>query len=274
MKKKRAFLKWAGGKYTLTDKIRQALPKGSKLIEPFVGAGAVFLNTDYEHYLLNDINPDLIGIYNTLKRKPVSYIQDTKRFFSAHNNTESAYYALRQRFNTTTDTYERALLFLYLNRHGYNGLCRYNSTGGFNVPFGRYKKPYFPEAELEFFAEKSKKATFTCESFEKTFARARKGHVIYCDPPYLPLSNTANFTNYASPGFGLEQQTLLQQKALHAAQNKQIPVLLSNHDTEFARQLYEGAQLTSIQVNRFIGPNQASRRKVSELLVYYSPQAV
>lgn len=269
MKKQRAFLKWAGGKYALADAIRRLLPPGKKLIEPFVGAGSVFLNTDYDKYLLNDINQDLIHLYQILKRRPKTYIQDARRFFIDKNNTSTAYYTLRNQFNQSADPYERSLLFLYLNRHGYNGLCRYNASGGFNVPFGRYKKPYFPEAELEFFAEKAKKAEFTCEPFEKTFHRARKGHVIYCDPPYIPLSQTANFTHYSGLGFGLSEQAELANRALQASKNRRIPVLISNHDTETSRVLYQAAELTTLQVSRFIGQNGASRRKVAELLAYY-----
>ncbi|MCH8493856.1 MAG: Dam family site-specific DNA-(adenine-N6)-methyltransferase [Idiomarina sp.] len=274
MKKQRAFLKWAGGKYTLVEPIRQLLPAGDKLIEPFVGAGSVFLNTDYDKYLLNDINADLINLYKFLKRRPKTYIEDARKLFVPGNNQEQAYYALRKAFNASTDTYERSLLFLYLNRHGYNGLCRYNSRGLFNVPFGRYRAPYFPAAELEFFAEKAKKATFTCEPFQNSFRRARRGHVVYCDPPYLPLSPTANFTSYSGNGFGLDEQLLLAQKSIQAAKKRGIPVLISNHDTETARLFYEAAELTTLQVHRFISQNGANRKKVGELLAYFAPTLI
>lgn len=272
MKKQRAFLKWAGGKFSLVGAIKQQLPDGEKLIEPFVGAGSVFLNTDYDKYLLNDINPDLINLYRVLKRRPVSYIADARSLFTASTNDPDAYYAMRRQFNESRDTYERSLLFLYLNRHGYNGLCRYNSRSQFNVPFGRYRKPYFPEAELEFFAEKARRATFTCESFQNSFRRARKGHVVYCDPPYLPLTPTANFTTYATGGFGLDEQALLAKKAVDASRKRGIPVLISNHDTELARLYYQDASITSLQVSRFISQNGAGRKKVGELLAYFEPE--
>ncbi|RUO32691.1 Dam family site-specific DNA-(adenine-N6)-methyltransferase [Aliidiomarina sanyensis] len=270
--KQRAFLKWAGGKYTLVEPIKAVLPAGDKLIEPFVGAGSVFLNTDYDKYLLNDINADLIHLYKILKRRPKTYIEDARKLFAPATNSADAYYAIRQAFNASRDPYERSLYFLYLNRHGYNGLCRYNSKGLFNVPFGKYRAPYFPEAELEFFAEKSKRATFTCEPFQNTFRRARKGNVIYCDPPYLPLSPTANFTSYAGNGFGLDEQAILAQKAMDAANKRRIPVLISNHDTLFARELYQHASLTPLQVHRFISQNGNTRNKVAELLAYFAPR--
>lgn len=103
--------------------------------------------------------------------------------------------------STRAEPLRRAVLFLYLNRHGYNGLCRYNLRGEFNVPFGRYKKPYFPEAELYHFAEKAQHAEFHCESYEECMKRADNRSVVYCDPPYAPLSSTANFTAYHTNSF-------------------------------------------------------------------------
>ena len=178
MKKNRAFLKWAGGKYPLVDEIRRYLPAGKRLIEPFVGAGSVFLNTDYEEYLLADINADLISLYNIVKTQPDNFVRDAKVMFSGEFNQSEMFYALRSEFNHSQDPYRRAVLFLYLNRHCYNGLCRYNSRGEFNVPFGRYKKPYFPEAELYWFAQKAQKATFVCEHYTQSMSQAVDGTVV------------------------------------------------------------------------------------------------
>ncbi|QLK45706.1 DNA adenine methylase [Vibrio owensii] len=269
MKKQRAFLKWAGGKYGLVEDIQRHLPPARKLVEPFVGAGSVFLNTDYDHYLLADINPDLINLYNLLKERPEDYISEAKRWFVAENNRKEAYLSIRAEFNKTDDVMYRSLAFLYMNRFGFNGLCRYNKKGGFNVPFGSYKKPYFPEAELEFFAEKAKKATFVCEGYPETFRRARKGSVVYCDPPYAPLSNTANFTSYAGNGFTLDDQAALADIAEKAATERGIPVLISNHDTTLTRRLYHGAELNVVKVKRTISRNGSGRNKVDELLALF-----
>lgn len=273
MKKNRAFLKWAGGKYSLIEPIKNQLPDGKKLIEPFVGAGSVFLNTDYDHYLLNDINADLITLYQFVKRRPKTFIKDARRLFTPRHNQSDAYYHLRAEFNHSNDSYYRSLLFLYMNRHGYNGLCRYNSKGIFNVPFGDYRKPYFPEAELEHFAEKAKRATFICRSFEHVFRRARKGDVIYCDPPYAPLLQASNFTSYATGGFGLDDQSELARHAQRTANKRNIPVLISNHDTQLTRALYEKAQLTSLSVARSISQKGDGRKPVSELLALYEANA-
>ena len=270
VKKHRAFLKWAGGKYGLSDVINKMLPESERLIEPFVGAGSIFLNSDYDKYLLNDINQDLINLYQIIQIKPQKFIDDARRLFSADNNEAEAYYHLRAEFNATVDKYYRSLLFLYLNRHGYNGLCRYNKSGGYNVPFGKYKKPYFPEEELWYFAEKSQKAIFICEGYRRTFERANTGDVIYCDPPYVPLSKTASFTSYAGNGFGLDEQADLANAAEEVRRDKQAVVLISNHDTIWTRKIYQGAnKLKSIKVARTISQKASKRNKVGELLALY-----
>lgn len=270
VKKHRAFLKWAGGKYSLSDVIGKLLPKGDCLIEPFVGAGSIFLNTDYPKYLLNDINKDLINLYQILKLQPDNFVRDARQLFIAEKNVAESYYHLRAEFNQSSDSYYRSLLFLYLNRHGYNGLCRYNKSGGYNVPFGKYKKPYFPETELMYFAEKAQRATFVCENYRDTFARASDGDVIYCDPPYVPLSKTASFTSYAGNGFGLDEQADLANVAEEVTTNKRVTVLLSNHDTIWTRKIYEHAsQIKPIKVARTISQKGKSRKKVGELLALY-----
>ena len=268
MKKTRAFLKWAGGKYALVDSITARLPQGRVLVEPFVGAGSVFLNTDYEAYLLADINPDLIDFYNLLKSAPEAVIQQARALFCPVNNQRDAYFELRLAFNQCREPQERAALFLYLNRHGYNGLCRYNLRGEFNVPFGRYKKPYFPEAELYHFAQKAQNAYFYCESYADSMARADGSSVVYCDPPYAPLSSTANFTAYHTNSFNAEQQAHLAQLAENLLEQR-VPVLISNHDTALTREWYRQAKLHVVKVRRSISSNGGTRKKVDELLALY-----
>ncbi|KNC11025.1 DNA adenine methylase [Klebsiella sp. RIT-PI-d] len=276
MKKNRAFLKWAGGKFSLLEDIKKHLPHGECLIEPFVGAGSVFLNTDFSRYILSDINSDLIDLYNTVKTRADEYVAASRDMFSPENNVAESYYQYRNEFNQCQDTFRRSVLFLYLNRHGYNGLCRYNLRGEFNVPFGRYKKPYFPQAELYHFAEKAQNATFLCETFESSMARAHNIHdpVIYCDPPYAPLSGTANFTAYHTNSFSLQQQADLAVLA-EGLVNRQIPVLISNHETALTREWYKLATKTTvIKVRRSISSNGGTRKKVNELLALYRPELV
>lgn len=265
----RPFLKWAGNKFRILDRVKKRLPQGERLVEPFAGSGALFLNTDYDSYLLCDSNHDLVQLYTLLRDEGERFIDEAAGLFQARNNRPERYYALRDEFNRCSEPVRRASLFIYLNRHGYNGLCRYNASGGFNVPFGRYKRPYFPAAEMLAFHHKAQRAEFIQQDFLTTFEQARSGDVIYCDPPYVPLSPSANFTSYSAGGFSLAQQELLAQRSEELSA-RGIPVLISNHNTKFARTIYSGAKIHRFVVQRYISCNGHSRSKAGELLALYS----
>ncbi|MBW8190015.1 Dam family site-specific DNA-(adenine-N6)-methyltransferase [Neiella marina] len=267
--KQRSFLKWAGGKYALIESITKRLPAGPRLVEPFVGAASVFLNTDYTSYWLNDINPDLIDVYRRLQQQPEQLIEATRPLFTPEYNQSEVYYRLRTEFNQLEPSLRRASLFIYFNRHGYNGLCRYNRSGGFNVPFGRYKRPHFPEQEMRAFAAKAHRAILTCLPFEKVFEQVEQGDVVYCDPPYAPLSATASFTAYAGNGFSSNDQLKLAECANHCATQQSASVLISNHDLDSTRSWYQQATITQLNVRRTISRNGNNRGKVKELLALY-----
>ena len=264
----RPFLKWAGNKYRVLQHIKKVLPAGQRLIEPFVGSGAVFLNTEYDAYLLADSNPDLISLYQILQTEGQAFIDFCQTFFTPENNQPDQYYAYRAQFNETDDKRLKAALFLYMNKHGYNGLCRYNAKGGFNVPFGRYKKPYFPQEEMVAFYQHAQNSTFIVADFEETMRQAKIGDVIYCDPPYVPLSDTANFTSYSADKFNLTQQTQLAELASEISQQG-IPVIISNHNTKFTRQAYAGAKFKKFTVQRYISCDSKNRNKAKELLAIF-----
>lgn len=267
----RSALKWAGGKKKVINDIASLLPKKGKkrLVEPFVGGGSVFLNLDFDEYLLMDMNKDLINLFNIIKNQPTEFITDAQKFFDGGNNQPEKYYELRGKFNQSTDSYERSLFFLYLNRHGYNGLCRYNKSGGYNVPFGRYKHPYFPQKELEYFSEKAQKATFMQGDFETAFSQLRADDVVYCDPPYSPINRTSNFTAYAGNSFTDEDQFRLVNCA-EQAKKLGIPTLISNHYVDFTRELYKDANKKKLfQVQRSISQKGKGRIKVQEILALY-----
>lgn len=275
-KRQRPFLKWAGGKYNLVPELLKHFTETDTLVEPFVGAGAVFLNTHYKKYILNDLNPDLINVYTTLQREGQAFIDALAPYFLPNYNTEAKYYALRERFNSirakTLHARETALLFVYLNRHCFNGLCRYNGSNQFNVPFGRYKQPYFPEAEMAAFHKKSQMARFTNDPFETVFKQTnrRKPSLIYCDPPYVPLSRTAQFTSYVNPKFNDAAQVSLARHSEHSA-TKGHTVVISNHDTPYTRKLYEKAKIKRVHVPRFINVDPLKRKKATEVIAIYTP---
>ncbi|MEX2515787.1 MAG: Dam family site-specific DNA-(adenine-N6)-methyltransferase [Gammaproteobacteria bacterium] len=274
-------MKWPGGKYRLIDNITRALGApvnatgSNRLIEPFVGSGAVFLNTRYERYLLGDSNPDLINLFNALRTERELFIEQCASLFIAGNNNAIRYYALRREFNMQPSPSRKAALFLYLNRHGYNGLCRYNSRGEFNTPFGQISKPYFPRTEMLHFIEHGNKVTFKQQDFRRTMLQARRGDSVYCDPPYVPLSRTASFTDYYTDGFDWSQQIRLAETAAHLAR-RGVHVVISNHETAAICDLYHqhGARLRKLSVRRSISCNGANRSPVSEVIAVFKPVTI
>ncbi|NIR04921.1 MAG: Dam family site-specific DNA-(adenine-N6)-methyltransferase, partial [Candidatus Aminicenantes bacterium] len=214
--------------------------------------------------------PDLINLYCQLQTEGEEFINYCHSFFSSKNNNEKKYYDYRTEFNQTSDIRLKSALFVYLNRYCYNGLCRYNSKGEFNSPFGRYRRPYFPEKEMFSFYNHSGKAEFIHTSFSDTMKKVRTGDVVYCDPPYTPLSETANFTDYFSGGFDWDDQIELADWASKLAAQG-IQVIISNHNTKLTRELYKdsGARMEKFHVRRTISCDANNRAKVGELLAVF-----
>ncbi len=263
------FLKWAGNKKSIINRIIPLLPEGKRLIEPFSGSAAVFLNTHYEQNLIADTNTDLINLYQQLQTDQTGFTKYCRKYFIAENNSAEEYYSLREQFNNTTHKKRRAALFLYLNKHGFNGLCRYNKSGGYNVPFGRYKKIAVPEKRMLFFSQKAQQAKFIVSDFVSTIESAQKGDVIYCDPPYVPVNDSNSTFQYGKNGFTMEQQVLLAELAKKSAE-RGIPVLISNHYTEFTKEIYAEAQLSTFSVRRMISCKGDDRQEASEVLALFA----
>ena len=271
------FLKWAGGKSRMVPRIEALLADGGRFLEPFCGSAALLMGMSrrsYGSYLLADKNDDLIVLYNVVRSGGRRFVDGCRRqMFVPGNNTREAYNRLRAEFNmpkSKADPERRSMLFVYLNRFCYNGLCRYNNSGGFNVPFGSQASPYFPETELLAFAEKSPVADFVRADFREIMALAGDGDVAYCDPPYAPLSPTASFESYAIGGFGERDHADLADHCFAAAA-RGAHVVLSNHDTPLTRRLYAGARVEEIAVTRSISGNRATRGKADEILVVFEP---
>lgn len=259
----RSPIKWAGGKARVMPQLLKHLPKADCLIEPFVGSGTVFLNTDYRRYILCDSNRALINFFRVVTTDTERLINITRSMFHS-DNTEDRYYARRTLFNSMqwsdTSRPDQALLyaalFLYLNRHGFNGLYRTNLRGGFNVPFGKYAAPYFPEKEVRIFAEKASdtKAVFIHSDFRHSIPDVMQlAHdaVIYCDPPYIPASETANFTAYGKP-FTLDDHRELVKALLDVNRQHGTRSIISNSDTPETREIYSAFNLHSLSVRRSV----------------------
>jgi len=269
--KVKPFLKWAGGKLRIVSQLKKKFPKGTRFVEPFLGAGSVSLNVEYPSYVVNDFNADLACVWRTTKEKGTEFVEECRKLFTKKNNIASAYYDFRQEFNQTKSSLRKATLFVYLNRHCFNGLCRYNAKGGFNVPFGKYTKPYFPEKELNICVQKIQNFKIYNKDFREIFDMVGPGDVVYCDPPYVPLSATSHFTSYSSGGFGLEDQIDLARCSRIAADNGAV-VVVSNHYNWYTAELYGKmfkAKLNKIKVSRTISSKTNERSPVEEIMAVF-----
>ena len=268
------FLKWPGGKRRLATRLLALLPHGRRLIEPFVGAGAVFAASDFPEYVLADANPDLISLYRSLREQPDELLRASQRLFEDADGAVHAYYERRERFNALPLGIERAALFVYLNRFGFNGLCRYNRAGEFNVPAGRFTvTPALPLEQMVQWSIKLQRVELRDGDFASTLLEARSGDVVFCDPPYSPTATADCFANYTGAGFTWDDHLRLVATAKDLA-GRGIPVLITNHDTAATRELYCGATLFRLEAHRSIGSRALSRVKVPEVAAVFSDVAL
>ncbi|PRD15306.1 DNA adenine methylase [Pantoea coffeiphila] len=260
-------LKWVGSKSRIMPELVKHLPAGRRLVEPFAGSCAVMMSTDYPAYLVADINPDLINLYRQIQDNAEKFLLLAESFF-AINETEEDYYRAREAFNknASLSLLHRAVYFLFLNRAGYRGVCRYNRRGEFNVPYGNYKHPYFPREEIKAFSVKSQRAEFICAEFRETISMVTDGDVIYCDPPYVET-----FNDYHSNGFDSEEQAEL--ACLLMGVSERNPVVASNSDTPLVRKLYAGFDIRQIAAPRSIGVVAGKGRSAIEIIAVASPAA-
>lgn len=264
----RPFLKWAGGKYSLLSELDRLIPAGKRLIEPFVGGGSVFMNSDkHPNFLLADVNADLINLYQMLAVAPEQVVTHARRMFSLLNNAES-YSKLRDEFNSQLMSGpERAAALLFFNRHCYNGLIRYNLDHQFNVGFGKYRAPYFPEKEIQAFVGMAHNCVFLNAGFRRTLALAGEGDVVYCDPPYEPLPGKDGFTGYAAGGFKWADQVALAECCV-AAHQRGATVVISNSTAPRIIELYEqhAFELHHVNARRTISSKGSTRETATDIV--------
>lgn len=266
------FAKWVGGKGKLLPKIRPRLPlKIRTYYEPFVGGGAVFfafLNEGrFQRAVIGDANEELIEVYAELTRGPDALIRALKRHEAAHSKDH--YYAVRAsrpRSNTA-----RAARFIYLNRTCFNGLYRVNRKGDFNVPMGRYSNPTICDEEnlravSDAFLSCKGPIDPCAEDFEEVVKRARKGDAVYFDPPYVPLSDTSDFTAFVKTGFDEASHVRLRD-CFKRLDERGVHVLLSNSNTPLVRRLYKGFRISRVKAPRRVNSKGDGRGDVTELLI-------
>lgn len=270
----RPFLKWAGGKSQLADALLERKPVCFNTYhEPFVGSGAIFFRlyreNQVQHAILSDINAELIDTYLAIR----DHVTEVIGILSEFPHREEFYYEIRRKDPWDLSLPERAARMIYLNKTGYNGLYRVNQQGQFNVPFGRYKSPKYVDREnLLAVSQALQNVEILCASFDIVIDRAKPGDWVYFDPPYVPVSQTANFTSYHANGFGLQDQERLRDICITLSQNN-VYTMVSNSDTAIVRSLYRPPYFATDEVlaNRAINCNGARRGKITELVITNYP---
>lgn len=265
-------LKWAGGKTQLLDILTSLMPSEEITVycEPFLGGGAMLLYIQPGIAYVNDINSGLMNVYNVIKYLPEALISE----LSGYENTSEFYYKIRgldrdaERF-AALSAVKQAARFIYLNKTCFNGLYRENSLGQFNVSYGKYKNPDFVNADgIRAMSQYFNAANiyFTSVDFSVILGNLPSGAFVYLDPPYDPVSETANFTGYTRYGFTKEDHMRLR-KCCDDLTVQGIKFMLSNSDTEFIRQLYSGYDITEVSARRAINCNGNGRGAVTELVI-------
>ena len=262
-------VKWVGGKTKLLPDLVSRLPeKIGRYYEPFAGGAALFFRLAPGRAVLADCNADLIGLYGALAADVAGVIRKLERHRSDHD--ESYYYSMRTRWNDRDVSWspaERAAAFIYLNKTCFNGLWRVNRAGAFNVPIGRYTDPPIcvPET-LRAASSVLARAELRCADYRSAVADAERGGVIYFDPPYDPVTTTANFTSYTADAFSGDDQRALADTARQLVA-RGCKVMLSNSDTPFIRSIYKGFEVERVKCPRAINSNASKRGDVDELVI-------
>jgi DNA adenine methylase len=275
------FLKWAGGKRQLLPEIRKYVPEViDTYYEPFIGAGAVLFDLQPKQAVINDINIELVNVYNVVKNNVDELIAHLKKH--ENGNDKDYFYAMRD-LDRNKEKYDRlspvekAARMIYLNKTCFNGLFRVNSQGQFNVPFGKYKNPQIVN-EMVLRAVhlylSSIDVTIWNRDFSEVVENANKGDFVYFDPPYDPVSNTSSFTGYSLDGFNRDDQLRLRDVCVEL-DKKGCKFLLSNSATDFIKQIFEekGFHIEIVSATRNINSVAAKRGKIDEVLVMnYEPR--
>lgn len=258
------FLKWAGGKSRLVPEILARFPaRFGRYHEPFLGGGAVFFALDPASALLSDINQELIDAYRTVRDDVAGVIASLRQ----HQATSEHFYRVRQLDPESLNVRDGCARTVFLNRTCFNGLYRVNRQGRFNVPFGRHVNPKIcDEANLQAVAQVLRDHAIEQRCAFDVMDSAKRGDLVYFDPPYVPVSKSASFTSYTKQGFGPAEQERLAD-VFHALDRRGVWLVLSNADTEFTRRLYAGYRIERVLCRRAINSRADRRGPVAEILV-------
>jgi DNA adenine methylase len=264
-------LKWVGGKRQLLDVLTPLLPRRiTAYCEPFIGGGALLFYLQPNTAYINDINDELINVYNVIKSNVEALITALQTF----RNEAGYFYAVRdwdrnkREYYTRSDV-ERAARILYLNKTCYNGLFRVNNAGEFNSPFGNYRNPNIVNAPaLTAVSSYLNTAAIHLSSLDyaEVLRTLPKGTFVYLDPPYDPVSDTASFTGYSRDGFTRDDQIRLRECCDDLAA-RGLKFMLSNSATNFIKEQYAAYHITVVQAKRAVNSDSTKRGEVDELVV-------
>jgi DNA adenine methylase len=264
-------LKWVGGKRQLLKDLTPLLPgRITTYCEPFIGGGALLFDLQPVTAYINDINDELIRVYNVIKNDVETLIAALQDF----KNEADYFYAVRDwdrdraKYATLTDI-QKAARILYLNKTCYNGLFRVNNAGEFNSPFGNYRNPNIVNAPtLRAVSSYLNKATIhlTSLDYSEVLKSLPNGTFVYLDPPYDPVSDTSSFTGYSKGGFTQADQIRLRE-CCDGLNAKGLKFMLSNSATDFIKNQYAAYRITIVQAKRAVNSDSAKRGEVDEVVV-------
>ncbi|MEY8424829.1 DNA adenine methylase [Lachnospiraceae bacterium 38-14] len=266
------FVKWAGGKRQLLSQIKERMPeKYNNYYEPFVGGGAVLFGLSPNHASINDINSALINTYKTIRNTPDKFLEAVRKLDSEiWEDGKKYYYSLRERYNDKLMLgeydVELAALFVFINKHCFNGLYRVNGKGLFNVPYNNSCRTSVDESLIKNVSKYLQHISITAGDFEIACLNADKGDFIFLDSPYAPL-NPTSFESYTKEGFDIESHRRLA-KLYDELSARGCYCMLTNHNTDLIHTLYDnkGYKLDVVNVKRMIN-SDASNRTGTEVII-------
>ena len=273
MLKGKPFVKWAGGKRQILDKLIKYVPEDfNTYYEPFVGGGALFFELSPKNAVINDSNEELINVFRCIKDEEKLTKMCNELNHHEANHSEEYYYKIRNidrdknKFNRLSD-YKRAARTIYLNKACFNGLYRVNSKGEFNVPFGKKLKVNTYEGQnigiIHAYLNFNNIKILSID-FEEAVKDAKEGDFIYFDPPYD--SDTYTFNSYTEDGFSKDEQIRLS-NVFKNLSDRGCYVMLSNHNTVLINELYKDFYIHKITAKRNIKSNSKKRGKVEEVII-------
>ena len=257
-------LKWAGGKTQLLPEISSRMPKKyNGYIEPFLGGGALFFRLDHDQAVVADSNPELINMYQMVAHQCDRVIEILKKY----RNDKEMFYDVRSQDWEKLEKTEAAARMIYLNRTCFNGLYRLNRKGQFNTPFGKYKNPKIcNEHKLRMASLVLQKSIIICGDYLNVLKEyAKKDDFVFLDPPYVPISEYADFKRYTKEQFYEDDQRRLAEE-VHRLVEVGCNVMLTNSNHPLVHELYRGYRIDIIQTKRNINRN-GNKRKGEDVIV-------